>query len=412
MKPVRILTPDLDLLGEIDNYESLMFARSFHSIGDLELRVNRYKKYADTLQKGNIILVGGQLHKVYKILHREIELDQNGKITENWLIKALELKVVTGQRITLPPSHTAYDNKSGDAETVMKHYVNSNIIDPVDANRKIVQLILSANQNRGASVSWQSRFKNLAEELVSISLNSGLGWNVYLDVQKKKWVFDVVEGRDVTAGQTILPPVIFSPTFDNIQSMSFVDSDLNYKNTAYVAGQGEGIERRVIELGQSTGLSRHELFVDARDVAEETEGETPQPRPEADIIADLTNRGEQNLKEMETELFLEAQIMTPIQRSEYERSYSYVSPYQVNEEVKRKTKVYSAFMYEQDFDLGDIVTIQNKDWGVTVNTRITEIKEIYEASGFSLEATFGNNRPTLIQKIKQELSQISGEVRR
>lgn len=412
MKPVRILTPDLDLLGEIDNYESLMFTRSFHSIGDLELIVNRYKKYADALQKGNIILVGGQLHKVYVIKHREIELDSKGKVTENWLIKALELKVITGQRITLPPSTTAYDNKQGNAETVMKHYVDKNIINPVDSKRKIAQLLLDANQNRGISVSWQSRFKNLAEELASISLNSGLGWNVHLDIQQKKWVFDVVEGRDLTAGQTILPPVIFSPAFDNIQSISFVDSDLNYKNTAYVAGQGEGTDRRVIELGQSAGLSRHELFVDARDVAEETEGENPQPRPEQDILKDLTNRGERNLKELDSELFLEAEIMTPIQRAEYERSHTFVSPYQVNEQVKTKQRFYSSFMYEQDFDLGDLVTVQNKDWGVTVNTRITEIKEIYESTGFSLEATFGNNRPTLIQKIKQELSQISGEVRK
>lgn len=47
-----------------------------------------------------------------------------------------------------------------------------------------------------------------------------------------------------------------------------------------------------------------------------------------------------------------------------------------------------------------------------MDARITHIKEIHEGGGFSIEATFGNNRPTLIQKIKQELSQISGEIRK
>ncbi|MCM3161342.1 siphovirus ReqiPepy6 Gp37-like family protein [Metabacillus litoralis] len=47
--------------------------------------------------------------------------------------------------ITLPPSHTAYDNKQGNAETVMKHYVNTNIVNSVDANRKIPQLIVAPN---------------------------------------------------------------------------------------------------------------------------------------------------------------------------------------------------------------------------------------------------------------------------
>ncbi|MEF7566303.1 hypothetical protein V4V35_25260, partial [Bacillus infantis] len=93
--------------------------------------------------------------------------------------------------------------------------------------------------------------------------------------------------------------------------------------------------------------------------------------------------GERALQEYLTEQYLEGQVLTK-----------------------------SPFVYERDYDLGDIVTIQNVDWGVTLDARITEVKEIYENSGFSIEATFGNNRPTLIQKIKQELKQINKEVRK
>jgi hypothetical protein len=49
---------------------------------------------------------------------------------------------------------------------------------------------------------------------------------------------------------------------------------------------------------------------------------------------------------------------------------------------------------------------------VTRDARITEIKEIYEPAGFQIEATFGESRPTLVKKLKQELSQISEEVRK
>lgn len=155
--------------------------------------------------------------------------------------------------------------------------------------------------------------------------------------------------------------------------MQYVDSDLNHKNTAYIAGQGEGVDRRVVVLGQASGLARKELFVDARDVLEETdvEGEVPVPRPLNEIIADLINRGKQKLAELIQETFLEAQIMT-----------------------------HSTFKYEKDWDLGDVVTVQYKDWGVTLDARITEVKEIYEADGVQIEATFGNSRPTLISKIK------------
>lgn len=388
MKPIRILTPNIDLLAEIDNYSSMFFTRRFHSIGEIELRINRHilKEIEEKavspnlLVKGNLILVGADINKVFQIKHREIELDENGKATENWLIRGLSLKAVVAQRLTLPPLDVAYDNIQGSAEQVMKHYVDMNIVNPIDVNRKIEQLIISPNLNRGPIISWQSRFKNLAEEISLISLNSGLGWNVYLDIQQKKWVFEVIEGKDLTTTQDVNPPVIFSPQFDSLKSLRYTDSDLNYKNTAYIAGQGEGIERRVVELGNEVGLNRHEIFIDARDVAEEIEDG---PRPEEDIINDLSSRGEQQLNELLQEEYLEGQILTN-----------------------------SPFKYQHDYDLGDITTIQNKDWGVTMNARITEVKEIYETNGFQLEATFGNNRPTLIQKIKQELSQISGEIRR
>lgn len=379
MKPIRILTPTVDLQAEIDDYESMWFTRSWHGIGQLELRMNRHKKHAQHLIKNNLIQISN--NKVYIIKHREIELNENGKASENWLIRANELKIVIGQRITIPPSTTAYDNKSGNAETVMQHYVSNNLVSPVDINRKMDLLILSSNQNRGSSISWQSRFKNVAEELTSISLATGIGWTIELDTNQKKWVFTCKVGKDLTSGQSTNPPVIFSPEFDSLQSLSYSQSESNYKNMAYVGGQGEGIDRRVVEVGTYTGLNRHEIFIDARDVAEEDENQNP--IPVETIVQTLTDRGQQQLNEMIQEEYLEGQVLT-----------------------------YSPFKYEEDYDLGDIVTVQNKDWGVTMNTRITEVKEIYETSGYRIEAVFGTNRPTLIKKIKQELSQISGEVRK
>ena len=414
MKPIRIFTPDIDLLAEISNYEFLSALRSWSGIGDLELRINRYKQYTNTLQKGNIIVVGKDKHKAYIIFHRAIALDEAGKATENWLIKALELKVVTGERLTLPPSHTAYDSRSASAETVMKHYVNGNIINPTDINRKIPQLLLAPDLNRGPHVIWQSRFKNLAEDLAEISLVSGISWGARVDYDLRKWIFDVSEGRDLTVNQDVHSPVIFSPQFDNIKNMQYVESDLNYKNTAYIAGQGEGVERRVVVLGQASGLARKELFVDARDVSEEAdvEGAEPLPRPPQEIITDLINRGEQKLAEMIQEVFLEAQIMTPTKSVNIKKEISFLTQFQINEKINVTEEFASSFVYEQDYDLGDIVTIQNKDWGVTLDARITEIKEIYEPSGFQLEATFGNSRPTLISKIKQELSGMKTEMTR
>lgn len=381
--PIRIIDLAFNLYGEIDNYESLQLTRSWHGIGNIELRINRYMQYANELQRGRIIFPFNHLNKAYIIRHKEIELDENGKITENWVIKAMSLKSWLAERLTYPPSHTSYDNKSGDAESVMLHYVNNNVVNPVDLDRVMQGIVLADNLNRGSNLSWQSRYKVLSEELEQIGLLSGLGWNIELDIVNKQFVFKVLEGRNVTSNQSELPPVIFSTDFDSLKQLSYVESDLDYKNYAIVAGQGEGKDRRIVNVGESTGFERHELFVDARDVSEETEGEDPQPRREQDIINDLRNRGNQKLVEHEQEIYLEGQILTK-----------------------------SPFVYQKDYDLGDIATVQTTDWGVTMDARIKEIKEIYESSGMQIEAVFGNNRPTLISKIKQELSGMRTEITR
>lgn len=375
------MTRNFELLNEVDNYSSLQLIRSWHGIGSIELRINRHIRGANDLQRGRIIFPHNQLHKAYVIRHREIELDENGKASENWIIRALSLKSWIAQRITYPPPHTAYDNKSGDAETVMRHYVENNVINPTDSKRKINNLVLAANENRGTNINWQSRFKNLAEEITEISLLSGLGWNINIDIENKQFVFKVLEGRNLSVNQSTLPPAIFSPEFGTLKELSYVESDLNYMNYAIVAGQGEGVERRIVEVGNSEGHERYELFVDARDIEEVDENENPIPLPV--IEQNLRERGLQKLKEHEQEVYLEGQVL-------------------------RKSRL----EYEQDYDLGDIVTLQNKEWNVTLDARITEVKEIYEPGGFDLEVTFNNSRPTLISKIKQEISNINAEITR
>ena len=378
--PIRIIDLDFNLYGEIDNYESLQLTRKWHGIGDIEMRINKYMQHVDKLQRGRIIFPFNHLNKGYIIRHKEIELDENGKASENWIIKALSLKSWLSQRLTMPPSHTAYDNKQGDAETVMLHYVNNNVISTVDPKRKLDNVVLAPNQNRGPTVDWRSRYKNLAEELENISLQSGLGWNIEIDYENKQFVFVINEGRNLTAGQSDLPPAIFSPEFDTLGQLIYTESELDYKNYAIVAGQGEGVDRRIVETGGAAGFERFEIFVDARDVEEETEGEDPQPIPTSEIETKLQNRGNQKLAEHEQEIYMEGQTLTR-----------------------------SRLIYQKDFDLGDMGTLQHKGWGVTMNARITAVKEIYEQES-KIELTFGNDRPTLNDKIKQELSGIDREL--
>lgn len=159
------------------------------------------------------------------------------------LVKGVSLAGVLGRRITIPPPGLAYDRVSANAETVMKGFVTRNGVTPADPRRVIPNLVTATDQGRGAALTYQTRYKLLDEELEKVSLVSGLGWDVVLDWQNRQWVFDVLEGWDLTAGQTVNPPVIFAAEFDVVQEQTFVESDIGHRNTAYVGGQGEGAQR-------------------------------------------------------------------------------------------------------------------------------------------------------------------------
>ena len=362
MQPVRILNPALDLLGEVDNYLSLAFSRNYHFPGEFQLVLNRKVQNAEQLEIDNLIVLGADPLKTGIIRHREIKTGERGE--EILTIKGYSLGAILRQRITIPPVGESHDIREANAETVMKAYVQRNCLDI--PGMEFPFLVVKEDLQRGEIIKWQTRYKNLADESEQISVLTGLGWYIYPDFNSRSWIFDVYNGRNFTAGQQLNPPVIFSPEFDNIKSQEFIDSLINFGNYAIVAGQDEGADREVIMLGSDApGLDRHVIFVDARDVQD---------------VDDLPARGEAKLAEHQRVISFQAGVLTQ-----------------------------GPFKYQQDWDVGDIVTIQNKDWNLTMDTRITEVTEIYEPSGFRLNVVFGNSLPTLSQKLKSALGEFKTE---
>ena len=352
-QPIRILTPSFRFLGEIEDYESLQFTRHSRDVGSFELHINLNKNLTEVLQEDNLVFLNSR--KVGMIRHREIDRSDSDKL----IIRGYTLKGMLSRRITEPPTGEAYDSIKAPIETAMKHYVRNNAVSPTDSSRIIPNLIIASDLGRGDEIGWDSRYKQLDEELKSMSSDL-VGWDIHLDTENGKFVFDALVGKDSSVDQTSLPPVIFSIDFDNIKNQKYINSATGYKNTAYVGGQGEGVERSIVEIGNDlSGLERIETFIDARDIEND---------------ADLPDRGRKKLKELEKITSFESEVLP-----------------------------YGPFIYEQDWDVGDIVTVQDKKLGLTMNTPIPEVREIYEAGGFTLEVTFGNTVPTLIDKVKQTI---------
>jgi hypothetical protein len=355
MKPIRIFDQSLSLIAEIDDYESLQYTRRLYTYGEFEININYNKQNAEYLQRNNIILVGSDLNKLGIIKHIEIGISEDGKGSETVKAIGYTLDYLFTDRIILPTAGNSHDAITDDAETVIKHYIANCITSPLDSDRDIAFFNLKANLSRGIAVAWQARYTNLSEDMQAILTTVGYGLDIRLNTATTKIDIDLLIGADKT--YTSPNPVIFSHEFDNIESQVYVESEIGNKNVAYVGDAETGTSRTVTEVGTSTGINRKEIFVDAKD-----------------LTTGLADRGAQELAQYPLVQTFEGGILT-----------------------------YGVFEYEFDWDLGDTVTIQNKKWGVTMDAKITEVKEIYEVDGFNLEAVFGNNIPSFTDILKARL---------
>lgn len=319
------------------------------------------------LKKGNIIWKQGDLEAGY-IQYRNLHQDETGK--EVLIVRGKFLTNYLNQRII-------WDRKtiSNTNENIIRELISENCINVLQIDRKIPLLQLGQLKNYPGSSDKQYSYKNVLEAIEEIAEVSELGFKTDINLSNKKLIFDIYKGINRTAGQNINAPAIFSEEFENIIEQEYIDSDIDYKNTALIAGEGEGAEREKVSIEARQGLDRHELYVDARDLqSTKTINDEEVPIPIAEYRQILADRG-----------------------------YSKLDEHKKIETFDSKINLKSNLEYKTDFDLGDEVTITSKKWGITIDTRITEIEEVYEEKGLEVNIVFGNNIPTLIDKIKREV---------
>jgi len=375
MYPVSIFDSSLTLLGIIDNYEYLKFHFKHRTIDNFQININRYKNNVSYLELGNIIAV--YINGSYRsgiIESKELTLTEEGKISESYTIIGRGLDGLLAERIALyaTDSGTGYDSQSGYAETLMRHYVNVNCISSANTDRNYSLLELEADQERGGSVKYDGRFQYISEIEEEISLASGLGWEITLDTDNKKFKFHVYEGKDRSWENGVNSVVCFSPEFGNIKLLGFRTSRINSKNVAYVAGQGEANLRDVDEVtkdaGSFTDTGRREFLIDARDL---------------DTTDKMLQRGNERLAEVGEETVIEMENLNT-----------------------------DAYRFGYEYDLGDIITVKYPEI-VEMDARIIEvIMEITEREGMINKIVVGRTYPDIISILKNENKNMYPEIRR
>jgi len=367
---IKIYDRNLIPLGEIVNYTSIQFGESQYDAAPFEIHVNAAIEGAEELAKNRIILIDDDPEKAGLITDYNRADDDQDMI----VIKGYELKIITRQRETLAPEGKEYATYHGTVETVMRNILLDNFIKPTDSARIYPFLTLTELKGIGEKITIQSTNKNVYDLLVELAQSYNVGWRIIPNFATSTYDFVIYESED-RSGEVFFEDESGS---NNILSAEYTDSVENFRNVAYVFGEGEGAERKRVSIGNARGWDRHEVTIDARDIQSETDEDTT--LSDAEYEALLRQRGNEKLTEYAAEEFLDIKTLSDVQ-----------SPYQ----------------YKRDYFLGNKVQIMHHRWGLSKVDQITKVTHIWESSGYRLEQTFGAEKPTIKNIFKNIDSRLS-----
>lgn len=341
---VRIYGRDLYRKGQIENQTSLIWTRKFYEPGTFELHAPITDENLYLLQKDNIIGKKGSAEAgIIEDIEKEEsdiknEITVKGRFLSSYMDRRLIKKTV---------------NFSGKTEVAMRQLYSGVVPLP---------LVELGNLNGfPESVEFQVTMKNLLTYESKLSRADAIGFRFRPDFRERKIVFETYQGKDRTFNQHENNRVIFSESYNNLNNAIYRYNNQNLKTFAIVGGQGEGDARTYYELGGGEGYDLREIFVDAKDI-------NPDGLTAAQYKAALLQRAQEALNDAIASETLESETDAAIN-----------------------------FVYKEDYDLGDIVTVRKKKWNLYMNQRITELSEVYEYGGMTVVPTFGDPLP---EKIK------------
>lgn len=382
MEEFYLLDNELNKKYIIDTYSSAIWAKRYNDIGDCELVISASIENFRKIKECKYIARNDD-DMVCKIKKVELQTDEeNG---DQLILIGNDITDILNQRIVIKQT-----NFSGLVEDYIRSLINDSIIKPINADRKIKNFTLANKKGFSETIREQVTYDNVGDKIQKLCKQYGWGYKV--TINNGSFIFALYKGSDISEYIT------FSHNYDNISTTDYSKDDSNIKNVALVAGEGEGVARKTITIGNGIGIDRHELYVDARDISSEIDYDellTNYPNGKEKVINNViyyqvnginiavltkNDAGEITNVQLCNNIYMEN-----LKNTGYEKMSEYTSITSFAGEII----VGMSYKYKEDYNLGDIVNIVN-EYGISINVRISEVIENQDDNGYTMEPTFEN----------------------
>lgn len=381
MLDIRVFTPlteyttlEGNQIGKIQAAR-VRFTEDLYNPGDWSMELSGYQDGADFLRQGHLILFRSGNISLWGIV-RGIS-DDNSGMGISVLRTGDDLKGYLKQRICLYPKGgdvEGFDTVKGSTETVMKHYVENNLVSPANLLRTIPKFTVAQDRGRGAAEDkYMARFNKLTDLLSEVGQAQKLGYTVGMDIASGSMVFDVIEGTDRTAGQSATPRILFDVNLRTAASSRYVSDLESYRNAFYTTKSGARTEAEATTLlyfregeEEPAGINRYEtqISVSVDDTA-------------ADIAGEMQNLAR---KEM----------------TNFEKDDTFT------------IELNGGFVYGRDFFLGDFVTVQDRFMGIQEDVQLISVTHEWSGIGYRITGTFGKPRKTNLELLERQIKTEGG----
>lgn len=359
----------------IRTYDFVQYVDNFNGVGTFRMSIPYTEKSLPYLVRGNYILFEDGIMGIIK--YRKKKTSESTTLE----LKGYLLNEILGYRCFLR-SHQYKD----EITKVVRAMVSELFITSDDARRNVDFIVLATDEQyipSSPSVSVQKTGDKLNVAVADLLQTIGYGYDLFPLVAKydekadkptniSAFEFRVRKPVDRTIDNADgNNPVVFSIELNNVTQLEYTEDSTAYCSIAVVAGEGTGMQRIIVEAGDSeaSGLDRIELYVDARDLQSERYDGTTISADEYNEM--LVHRGNERLQEHVAFTTFDGTIR--------QGSLSY--------------------RYGVDFFKGDYVSLIDRELNIVVSAQITAVTKSITKTGEIFDVTFGYERSTLKQLV-------------
>lgn len=338
----------VELFAVCDSFSSLLWDIEYYSCGAFDVYIAASPQNIEIFQTGRI--VGRDDDNEHFGIIETVKISTDSENGDYLTVSGRFLTSLLSRRIIYP----AFSATNSSCEGIVRSIITLNAISAGVRNIPGLSTGTVTGDCWQKTMSLMVSYENLMDWIYLFCENIGGSLNIRLDGDSMKC--DLFQGTDRSIKQAENPHVIFSDSYNNLLSFSYLSDSSVQKNFAYVFGCGEGNSRKRTTCfynKEPTHLDRYEVYADKGDLSQD-EG---------------VSNGEYLtlLKRAGTEELVSPQILSEFTIAAFSTQYK----------------------YNADYFVGDYVTVEHKRFGlIQPKIQLIGMIESFDSNGRNLTPTF------------------------